>query len=159
MPDSEALTALRWLSNRGSYLAVHGRRDLAALTPTQAHISGLHSVVQTEVGRAIPFSGHHLCSTHSLAEVSGAAQQMDGVFFGPILTTPSKVGFVETHGFGELAKACALGIPVIAIGGFQTPKDVAHCAELGAHGVAVLRAARKPSLLAELSQAFAEARP
>ena len=91
--------------------------------------------------------------------MSEAAQKVDGVFFGPILETPSKAGIVEPHGFGELAKACVLGVPVIAIGGFQTPKDVAKCAELGAHGVAVLRAARKSSLLAELSQAFAEARP
>jgi len=47
-------------------------------------------------------------------------------------------------------------VPLIALGGVSTPAQVAQCAEAGAHGVAVLRAAQEPKLLAEMVDAWRE---
>jgi thiamine-phosphate pyrophosphorylase len=79
-------------------------------------------------------------SVHSLegalrAEVAGA----DYVIFGPVFTTPSKVGFGEPQGVERLREICErLTIPVLAIGGI-TQANAGECVVAGAAGIAAIR--------------------
>lgn len=78
-------------------------------------------------------------STHSTAEVAEAKQEgADYVIFGPIYPTPSKPGAVDRPRLEELAAACSLGVPVLAIGGVALD-NLEAIADAGAHGVAAIR--------------------
>ncbi len=81
------------------------------------------------------------CSTHSLLEARQAEEAgADYVIFGPIFSTPSKVGLVKPQGVERLRNvAKTLSIPVIAIGGIDTHR-VADVMNAGAGGIAVIRA-------------------
>jgi len=98
------------------------------------------------------------CSTHAPSEVAAAAAAGAAfAIFGPVWETPAKRGVLAPRGLDGLRAACALGLPVIAIGGVEEPAQAAACREAGAHGVAVLRAAREPERLAALAAAWAGA--
>lgn len=78
-------------------------------------------------------------STHSLTEVAEAQRDgADYVVFGPVYSTPEKLRFGPPRGLDELARACALGIPVLAIGGINQERLV-EVAEAGARGAAAIR--------------------
>ena len=78
-------------------------------------------------------------STHSAAEVETARDQgADYVLFGPVYSTPEKVGYGPPQGLEALAAAAAVGVPVIAVGG-MTAARVPEVLEHGAHGVAGIR--------------------
>jgi thiamine-phosphate pyrophosphorylase len=78
-------------------------------------------------------------STHSLAEVEGAAAAgADYVTFGPVYTTPTKTGFGPPRGLEELSRAARVGIPVFALGGV-TRKRLGEVAGAGASGAAGIR--------------------
>lgn len=153
--DRVALAALRALAAAGApWLAVHGRGDLALLAGAQAVIAGRGSLPAEVLRRLCP--GLALGrSTHDLEEVAAAAAAgLDFVLFGPVWETPAKQGILAPRGLAALAEACGLGLPVVAIGGIDRRERAVACREAGARGAAVLRAAREPTLLAELARAW-----
>lgn len=88
-------------------------------------------------------------SCHSLASARLAEREgADYVLFGPIFSTPSKVGLGAPQGVQKLAEVCrAISIPVLAIGGV-TADNAFMCIEAGAAGIAAIRlfqAADNPS--------------
>lgn len=103
-------------------------------------------------------------STHAVAEVV-AARDAGAVYvtFGPVWPTPGKERYGAAKGIDGvdgLAAACALGLPVIALGGVTAPERVAEAAAAGAAGVAGIRAFQDPGrrreLVAAARQAFAD---
>jgi thiamine-phosphate pyrophosphorylase len=68
---------------------------------------------------------------------------------GPVWSTPSKPDADQPIGLGGLEEICrAVSIPVIAIGGVDA-MNAAACLEVGAAGVAVVRAATDTKALSE----------
>lgn len=89
------------------------------------------------------------------AAVSG----LDYVTLSPIQLSRSKPGYGPALGFAGLAAAvAAASVPVIALGGIETPDDVAAAFRAGASGVAVMgavmRADDPASTVAALLAAF-----
>ena len=157
--EREAVAALRLLRQRGPFLAVHARSDWAAAAGAQAVIAGARSLPLEALAEQAERHGLALgSSTHAPAEVAAAAAAGAAfAIFGPVWETPAKRGVLAPRGLDGLRAACALGLPVIAIGGVEEPAQAAACREAGAHGVAVLRAAREPERLAALAAAWAGA--
>ncbi len=82
-------------------------------------------------------------STHRLEEVAAAAAEgVDYVTFGPVWATPSKAPYGPPAGVEALARAAAVGVPVLALGGV-TAERVPEVAAAGAHGVAAIGALRR----------------
>ncbi|HEU5084948.1 MAG TPA: thiamine phosphate synthase [Acidimicrobiales bacterium] len=81
-------------------------------------------------------------SCHDAAEL--AAAQSEGVRYAtvsPIFATASKPGYGPALGLDALAALVAgTTLPVLALGGIETPERVARCVGAGAHGVAVMGA-------------------
>ena len=152
--DRVAAGILRGWAREGRYLAVHGRGDLARAGGAQAAIAGhrglpLEELLRVHVGLQVG------ASVHSAAEVAEAARAgASFVLYGPVWDTPSKRGLFEPRGLDALAAVCAGALPVVAIGGVESPEQVAACAAAGAHAVAVLRAAMDPPRCAELAAAY-----
>jgi thiamine-phosphate pyrophosphorylase len=75
-------------------------------------------------------------STHSVEEVVDAHEQKaDFVVFGPVF---EKNSAMSADGLAKLGSACAISIPVFALGGV-TVENVGQCREKGAAGVAGIR--------------------
>ena len=94
-------------------------------------------------------------STHTLDEVAAAAEAgASYVTFGPVFASP---GTGEPTGLDRLAGACAVGIPVLALGGIGLP-ELPLVAAAGAAGAAGIRlfadAARLPRVVAAAREAF-----
>ncbi len=82
------------------------------------------------------------CSRHSIEGVRAAAKGgADVVHLGPIWSTPSKQGLIEPLGPGALAIGREVGIPLVAVGGIDSPDRAREAARAGASAVAVIRAA------------------
>lgn len=80
------------------------------------------------------------CSRHSVDDALAAAQDgADVVHLGPIWATPSKHGVIEP--LGPEALAMRLPVPLVAIGGIDSPDRAREAARAGADAVAVIRAA------------------
>lgn len=79
-------------------------------------------------------------SCHSVAEAKLAESNGAGyIFFGPIFSTPSKIGFGEPQGLRRLEEVCsAVKIPVLAIGGVSL-ENARECLSTGASGIAAIR--------------------
>ncbi|MFF5181703.1 thiamine phosphate synthase [Micromonospora sp. NPDC000316] len=82
----------------------------------------------------------------------------------PVYPTRTKPGYgppLRADGLRTLTQAS--GVPVLALGGIETPEQVTACAQAGAVGVAVLGALMRADDPAEtatvLTSAFTEARP
>jgi thiamine-phosphate pyrophosphorylase len=79
-------------------------------------------------------------SCHSLDDAQAAAR--DGahyIFFGPVFSTPSKLGFGPPQGLARLEEVCrAVRVPVLAIGGI-TLGNAHECLRAGAAGIAAIR--------------------
>ena len=140
--EREALGLLRRMRGKAPWLAVHGRSDWANLVQADALIGGHGSLPWEELaqrktsGQALGFS------VHNDAEWQRAKDcRADFILFSPVYPTPSKEEILEVQGLEALAKVCARGIPVIALGGILTPTEAQPCMDAGAHAVAVLRAA------------------
>jgi thiamine-phosphate pyrophosphorylase len=88
-------------------------------------------------------------SAASVEEALEAEQRGAGyVGAGPVWPTPSKPDADPPIGLNGLAAICAaVSIPVVAIGGIDA-SNAADCIRAGAHGVAVIRAARAADALA-----------
>lgn len=139
----------------GVRLLVNGRADVALA----AGADGVHLPA-----RGVPVAplrrrfGSSLVigrSTHRLEEIEAARDAgADYVTFGPILPVAGKG---EPVGFGALARAARLGIPVLALGGI-TEDRFAEVAAAGAAGVAAIRLfqdpARLPAVVAALRACF-----
>lgn len=152
----QVLECLRELRQVSNFVAVHGHADLAVMSGAQAVIAG---------NRSLPLHAYrdHFpqlllgASTHDEVELKMAVDQgADFLIYGPVWDTPEKMGVLEPRGLRALELACAYDLPVIAIGGILSAADVQQCRGSGAHGVAVMRAAREPEQLAELITAAAE---
>lgn len=78
-------------------------------------------------------------STHSVEEVEAARDEgVDFVTFGPVYPTPSKARYGPPPGLDGLRRACAVGIPVLALGGV-TAERMSELAAAGAWGAAGIR--------------------
>jgi len=140
--ERAALGMARFLRRRTSYFAVHARADWALLSDADAVIAGARSLPPGILAQRFP-ELPVAASCHALDEIDAAAARgAPFVFFGPIWDTPSKQGILAPRGLEELRAACERSIPVIALGGILEPEQAEACREVGAHGVAVLRAAR-----------------
>ena len=118
---------------------VNGRVDVAMACGADGVHLGVGSLTVSAVKQLAP----HLLvgvSTHAIDDVRRAGQEgADFVVFGPVFATPSKQGILAARGLGELKSACAMGIPVVALGGINAASAGA-CATAGAVGIGVIRA-------------------
>lgn len=158
--DAEALRTLQSMVVCARWLAVHGRSDWALAAACQAVIAGVHSLPLPALQQRLQIAEQGGlpklllgASVHDEQERSQAATA-DFQVMGPIWSTPSKQGILEPLGVAALAQACDGSKPVYAIGGINQPDQVVACADAGAAGVLVLRAARDASQLAELVHAW-----
>jgi thiamine-phosphate diphosphorylase len=162
--DGDAWRMGRTLRARAPWLAVHARADLAQLIGADAVLAGARSlpieVLARRWGRQAEADalGRLGASVHDEAERTAALQAgADFLFFGPVWETPSKRGILPPAGIDALRRFVEeVAQPVLAIGGVETPEQVAAAHAAGAHGVAVLRAAREPARLRTLVDAWRE---
>ncbi len=101
-------------------------------------------------------------STHRLDEIRrelrlGSAGP-DYVTFGPAYATPGKPVVRGIEGPDGLRAACAVGLPVLALGGVGAER-VPEVARAGAIGVAAIRACADRESMIELASAAREAFP
>ena len=161
-----AAEARRWLPPP-FLLLVNGRADVALA----AGADGVHlpadglpvaALARFAAERTLP-DGRRLLvgrSTHAPAEVAAARHAAaDYAIFGPVWPTPGKRRYGPPPGLDALAAACALGLPVVALGGVTTPERVAAAAAAGAAGVAGIRAFQDPGRRRELVAASRDAFP
>jgi len=150
-----ALQCLQKLTAGKTFVALHGMADLALAGRAHAVIAGVRSLPLTIYRNRFPnlLLG---ASCHTEEEVESAFQAgADFLLYGPVWDTPEKQGILEARGLSQLEKVCrACKLPVVAIGGVQSREQVVACRRAGAHAVAVLRAAKSPSAMAELWKAW-----
>jgi len=119
-------------------LLINGRLDIAlAVGADGVHLPG-DGVPTAEIRRRL---GPRLLgrSTHRVEEVTAAAAEgADYVVFGPVFSTPSKEGLLSPTGLPGLVAACAVGLPVFAIGGIDR-EALDALAAAGAAGAAGIR--------------------
>ncbi|PTA45489.1 thiamine phosphate synthase [Micromonospora sp. RP3T] len=100
-------------------------------------------------------------SCHDAAELARLTTE-DYATLSPVLPTRTKPGYGPPLGPAELSRlVTASPVPVLALGGIETPDQVRACADAGAAGVAVLgalmRAPDPAATAATLGSAFEEA--
>lgn len=95
----------------------------------------------------VPASFRILVSTHTPAEVTAAADAgADAVTFGPVWATPSKAGLGPPCGIDRFADvASAAPLPVIPLGGIDSPERVVALSRIGAAGFAAIRLFTTPT--------------
>ena len=135
----ERATAARIAFPIPSLLFVSARADLALAVGAdgvQLPASGLPlAPLRAAFGDRLTFGR----STHEIDEIRAARDDgIDFVIFGPVFSTPSKVGRIEPRGISSLAEAVRVGPPVIAIGGIDST-NAAAVAGTGAAGIAAIR--------------------
>lgn len=100
------------------------------------------------------------CSRHSVEGALAAAREdVDVIQLGPIWSTPSKAGVIEPLGVDALG--VRVGVPLVAIGGIDSPARAREAAVAGANAVAVIRAAwasDSPAVIAAMCAAVAPSR-
>ncbi|MDD2308039.1 MAG: thiamine phosphate synthase [Desulfuromonadaceae bacterium] len=131
----------RLTSAFGARLIINDRPDIALAVEADGVHLGIGSLPAGAVRRLL---GPHMIigySAHAIdealrAEVAGA----DFITFSPVYPTPSKAAYGEPCGVEKLAAAvCALGIPVVALGGI-TQENITHALSANVHGIAVISA-------------------
>ncbi|MFE9653780.1 thiamine phosphate synthase [Micromonospora sp. NPDC006431] len=100
-------------------------------------------------------------SCHDEAELHRLTTE-DYATLSPVFPTQTKPGYGPPLGAAGLAELIRVSpVPVLALGGIETPEQVEACVEAGAAGVAVLgaimRAADPTEAAATLTRAFEEA--
>jgi thiamine-phosphate pyrophosphorylase len=144
LPAAALLSLARRLravtAHAGVRLFVNDRVDVALAVGADGVHLGHRSMDVADVRTLAP-SLQIAVSTHALAEVQAAANsgQVSFVVFGPVFDTPSKRIYGPPLGLEPLRQACAVGIPVVAIGGIEV-ENVAPCRRSGASGIACIRA-------------------
>jgi thiamine-phosphate pyrophosphorylase len=157
--DDRALLELV-TSTRGVFdgtLIVNGRADIALA----AGADGVHlPAAGPPAAKVVETFGDRLLvglSTHDPAEIRCALEQgVDYVTFGPVFPTPSKEDLGQPVGVEALERACRIGIPVLALGGFCSGAQVAVARAAGAWGVAGIRGFER---LSDLESAFTAGTP
>jgi thiamine-phosphate pyrophosphorylase len=92
-------------------------------------------------------------SAHSREEVEQALREgCDYAVFGPVAPTPGK-GDGAIPGFEGLREASGAGLPLLALGGVESPAQVALAAAAGAAGIAAIRGFASPAGAAALAAA------
>jgi thiamine-phosphate pyrophosphorylase len=159
--DDQSIEMLRSMRQSAPWLAVHAELEWALAVNAQAVIGGSRSLKIEELRKRLDLENQASDiklgkAAHNERELLSAQNSdADFVFFSPIYETPSKRGILNPHGLNRLAKVVAeMSIPVIALGGIQTAEHVIACKEVGAHGVAMLRAGKDRVLLKEMSSAW-----
>jgi len=136
-----AARALRQVvSQAGQLLLVNDRIDVALA----AGADGVHlpsAGVPPGDARVLVGKGRLVAvSCHSAADVLRARDGgADFVTFGPVFDTPSKRRYGAPVGLDRLREACALGLPIVGLGGVDA-SNAAAVAAAGAFGVAAIRA-------------------
>jgi len=105
----------------------------------------LQSTQFDDIAKAKALDLFVIVSTHSIDEAK-TAQLLgaDMVTFSPVFDTPNKA---QAVGIDSLKKVIsAIDIPVIALGGILTQKQIDACADAGAKGFASIRYYRNPYL-------------
>ena len=98
-------------------------------------------------------------STHTTEEVEAARDEgVDYVTFGPVYPTPSKARYGPPPGLAGLRRACAVGIPVLALGGV-TAQRLAEVRRAGARGAAGIRVFRTTAGCRAMLAALADTMP
>ncbi len=126
----------------GAEIWVNDRADIAAA----ADADGVHLPergLAIADARLLGLGGLAIgCSRHSAeAALAAARDGADLVQLGPIWATPSKAGLIEPLGPDALRLARDVPIPLVAIGGIDSPERVRAARHAGATAVAVIRAA------------------
>lgn len=151
----QALRAVKAMVAQQAFVAVHGMADLAQAAGADAVIAGFRSLPLAVYKEKFPdllLGASTHCEEEVQAAVDGGA---DFLIFGPIWDTPEKEGLLDARGLDRLYSLCsAIELPVIAIGGIQSAEQVMACQQAGAHGVAVLRAAKSLATMTQLNQAW-----
>ena len=154
--ELQAAQCLRALQQQAPWLAVHGQSDLAFAAKADAVIAGARSLPWDELAGQAQNEGLRFgASVHDADELERAqGLGADFVVVGPVFATPSKQGILEPLGLEGLRPFLQAQVRVVAIGGIESPEQVATLAEEGVHAVAALRAARDPGRFAELCAAW-----
>jgi thiamine-phosphate pyrophosphorylase len=136
----ELARGLRTITARaGARLLINDRLDVAlAVGADGVHLGG--GALSIAEVRALAPSFVIGVSTHRLPEIEAAKKEgAHFVVFGPVFETPSKRGLLVPTGLDQLARACEIDIPVLALGGVNQHNSV-DCLHAGATGLAVIRA-------------------
>lgn len=93
-------------------------------------------------------------SCHDAVELAAAeAERADYVTLSPVFATASKPGYGPAIGTDVLAALVrSTAIPVLALGGVDSPEQVRRCLDAGAHGVAVMGAVMRADDPARLTR-------
>lgn len=164
MPESERLTLARALVERGrrwsATVTLHGDPALALA----AGAGGVHLPDGGDPAAARALLGPGALvgvSAHDAAGLARAAGGADYATLSPVFASASKPGYGPWLGTRGLRRLTSVSdVPVIGLGGVESPEAVAACRDAGAAGVAAMGAAmRDPGavagLLAGLSAASA----
>jgi len=153
LDDRELLATLRTLRSRlrpDVRLTINGRPDLCRL----AGLDGVHLPVHgLPVAATRRVAGPEVLvgrSTHSLAEVrQAAAEGADYALFGPVYTPLSKPATRPATGLQALAAACAVRLPVLALGGVTISRfgELAATGAAGAAGISMFDPVADPGPL------------
>lgn len=128
------------------------------------HLLGADGVHQPASGGTVDAASIVGRSCHHAHELRAAESDgVDYVTISPVHASMSKPGYGPALGLDGLAALlAATTVPAYALGGIDTPEDVAACRSAGAHGVAVMGAimrAHRPGPLVANLVAAAEAGP
>jgi thiamine-phosphate diphosphorylase len=149
------LDRCRSVAALGVRVSVNGRPDIAragGLSAVHLPARGLPTALTRELLGGVGLVGR---STHRSEEVEQAmAEGADYVFFGPVYATSSKPA-VEPVGLTALRRACAVGVPVYALGGVDLER-LPEVAAQGAYGAAAIGLFTDLPSAADWSVAFRE---
>jgi thiamine-phosphate pyrophosphorylase len=124
----------------GQLLLVNERLDVALACGADGVHLPEDAVGAAEARRLLGPAALIGVSCHSAGSVSRARDGgADYATFGPIWATPSKARYGAPVGLERLRQACALGLPLVALGGVE-PARAPLAVAAGAAGVAVMRA-------------------
>jgi thiamine monophosphate synthase len=156
--DEGAHQMLKQMRSRASWLAVHAEWNWAKYCQADAFVAGSRSAPITELPATTMQLGVAAHDDDELRAAHAAAAHF--AFYSPIWDTPSKRGILAPRGTESLGHVCRQylreqpRLPIIALGGIETPEQVAQCKQRGAHAVAVLRAAQDHALFSEMIAAW-----
>lgn len=132
---------------RSTSVLVNGRLDVAiAAGAAGVHLPacGLPTAEVRRLAQALGVEALVGRSAHHPDEVARARDEgADYATFGPVWATPAKAHYGEPPGLAGLERACAHGLPVLALGGVDRER-FAEAAAAGAAGAAGIRMFQRP---------------
>lgn len=125
------------------------------LAPHGVHLASTDPWPGRVTGRLVGRSCHDRAELHA-----AAAEGCDHATLSPIFPTATKPGYGPALGPGALARS---PLPVLALGGVDSPSRARTCVDAGAHGVAVMGAVARhddpAGLVTDLLAAIDEPEP